>query len=378
MFSKKHAVVMLWLLISSIVVWCQTPPSTPPMIMANSPEDKALRVIESETDAAKRVTLLDQFVKDFPAMAYAVEVNELYTFAYQSLKDNAKVVDHAERAVAMKSNDIDVYPVLINTLLDMRNQPEKAYDYAQRYQKLVQGSDWSPAGRTISADERARIQGDAKSLLDAAHLQKEYNDLQKAYAETDPDQKISLLEAFVKTFPDSKQVCSAFTMLAVGYLQKRDVSKAASNAQDCLKAEPDNIEMVVLLADLQVEDKTKAAETAGLVKKAVELSDALDSQPVPDGQTEADWTKRKNYMRGTAHGLRGYIDLKVGLYSKGLPDLQLAYKLLGNDSATLYRLGFCLAKLHRNKEAETYLTQAAGMPGAYQLAAKRALTQLER
>lgn len=378
MFSRKHGLSVFLLIISTTVLWCQTPPSAPPMILANSPEDKAMRVIETETDAAKRVTLLDQFVKDFPAMAYAVEVNELYTFAFQSLKDDAKVVEHAERALAMKPNDVDVFPVLINTLMALRNQTDKAYDYAQRFQKIVQGSDWNPAGRPLSDDERLRIQTEAKNLQEAARQQKEYADLQKGYGETDPDQKISLLEMFVKTFPDSKQVCNAFSMLAVSYLQKRDIQKATASAQDCLKTDPENIEMMVLLADLQVDDKTKAAETAALIKKAVELSDALESQPVPEGQTEADWTKRKNYMRGTAHGLRGYLDLKAGLYGKGLPDLQLAYRLLGNDSATLYRLGFCLAKLHRNKEAETYLTQAAGMPGAYQLAAKHALSQLER
>lgn len=354
--------------------------SQPPvgMIVAGSPEDKALRAAENEPDAAKRVLLLDQFVKEFPAMAQAPDVNEMYVFAYQQLKNNEKLIEYSEKVLAVKPNDIDVLPLAINAMLEQPSLLDKAWEYAKRYQTLAQDLDKASVGRTLSDQDRTRIQADAKALYGAARQQKEYAMLQAAYQEANTDKKIADMEKFVQEFPDSPQVCSAYSIIAVTYLQKRDISKSAENAQKCLKANPDDLDMLVLLADLQIEDKTKTKETVELIRKAIELADALQSKPAPEGQNEADWTKRKNYLRGSAHGLQGYLGLKSAQYAKALPDLELAYKLLGDDPTILYRLGFALAKLRRNSEAENYLSRAAKIPGPFQQAAKRALSELGR
>lgn len=354
--------------------------SQPPvvMIVAGSPEDKALRAVENEPDAAKRVLLLDQFVKDFPAMAQAPDVNEIYAFAYQQLKNNNKLIEYSEKVLAVKPNDLEMLPLAINTMLEQPGLLDKAWEYAKRYQSLAQNPEGANVGRTLSDQDRARIQADAKALYSATRQQKEYAVLQAAYQETNNDKKIADLEKFAQEFPDSPQVCSAYSIMAVTYLQKRDIAKSAENAQKCLQANPDDLDMRVLLADLQIEDKTKTKETAELIRRAIELADAMESKPAPEGQSEVDWTKRKNYLRGSAHGLRGYLDMKSGQYAKALPDLELAYKLLGDDPTILYRLGFALAKLRRNSEAENYLSRAAKMPGPYQQAAKRALSELGR
>ncbi|MBZ5552702.1 MAG: hypothetical protein LAO21_08285 [Acidobacteriia bacterium] len=354
--------------------------SQPPvvMIVAGSPEDKALRAVENEPDAAKRVQLLDQFVKDFPAMVQAPDVNEIYVFAYQQLKNSDKLIEYSEKVLAVKPNDIEVLPRAINAMLEQPSLLDKAWEYAKRYQTLAQNPDTASVGRALSDQDRVRIQADAKALYGAARQQKEYAILQAAYQEANNDKKIADLEKFVQEFPDSPQICGAYSILAVTFLQKRDIAKSVENAQKCLQANPDDLDMRVLLADLQIEDKTKTKETAELIRRAIELADALESKPVPEGQNEADWTKRKNYLRGSAHGLRGYLDLKSGQYAKALPDLELAYKLLGDDPTLLYRLGFALAKLRRNSEAENYLSRAAKMPGPFQQAAKKALSELGR
>jgi tetratricopeptide (TPR) repeat protein len=373
-----HFIRIFVLLFLASLTWAQSQPPAAPIILAGSPEDKALRVVEDETDAAKRTTMLDQFVKDFPPMVQSPEVNTLYVVAYQQLRNNAKVVEFSEKVLAVKPKDIDVLPLLINALLDQQNQYDKAYDYAKRYQEIAKDFEAAGLGRTFSEADRTRIQAEAKTLYDGARQQKEYYVLQAAYQENDADKKINTLEGFAKEFPDSLQICSAYSVLAVTYLQKKNVAQSADAAEKCLKVDANNLDMLVLLADEQMEDKKKAVETAELVRRAVDLADALESQPVPEGQSAGDWTKRKNYFRGTAHGQRGYIALKSALYAKALPDLELAYKMLGDDSATLYRLGFTLAKLRRTGEAQTYLSRAASMPGPFQQAAKSALSQLNR
>jgi tetratricopeptide (TPR) repeat protein len=367
--------VILILFFTTTALSQSQPPAV--MIVAGSPEDKALRTVENEPDVAKRVQLLDQFVKDFPAMVEAPDVNEMYVFAYQQLKNNSKLIEYSEKVLAVKPSDIDVLPLVINAMLEQPTLFDKAWEYAKRYQTLAQNLETANVGRTLGDQDRTRIQADAKALYNAARQQKEYAVLRVAYQEANNDKKIADLEKFVQEFADSPQVCSAYSIIAVTYLQKRDFAKSAENAEKCLQANPDDLDMRVLLADLQIEDKTKTKETAELIRKAIELADALESKPTPEGQNEAEWTKHKNYLRGSAHGLRGYLDMKSGQYAKALPDLQLAYKLLGDDPTILYRLGFALAKLRRNSEAENYLSRAAKMPGPFQQAAKKALSELE-
>ncbi|MFI5175091.1 MAG: hypothetical protein ACHQKY_09560 [Terriglobia bacterium] len=353
----------------------QSQPSVP-AILAGSSEDRALRAVENEPDAAKRVSLLDQFVKEFPPMAQVPDVNELYVYAYQQLKNSSKVIEYAEKVLAVKPNDIDVLPLAINATLEQPSLFEKSWEYAKQYQNLAKNLDAANAGRTLNDQDRTRIQADAKALYDAARQQKEYGVLQAAYQESNGDKKIADLEKFVGEFSDSPQICSAYSIIAVTYLQKRDLARSAENAAKCIQANPDNLDMRVFLADLQIEDRAKSKETAELIRKAIELADALEAKPVPPGESEADWTKRKHYLRGTAHGLRGYLDMKSGQYAKALPDLEIAYKLLGEDQTILYRLGFALAKLRKDSEAQNYLSRAAKMPGPFQQAAKKALSEL--
>lgn len=350
----------------------------PPVLQAGSPEDKSLRAIENEGDAAKRISLLDQFVKDFPASAEVVEVNQMYVLAFQQTKNTAKLVEYGEKVLAVQPNDVVVLPLLINTLLDQPGQIDKAIEYARRYQTVAKNPAEIDPSLKLSAADLVRIKAEAQDLFDAVRQQKEYVVMQAAYQEKNLDRKITALEGLAKEFPDSPQLTTVYSMIAVTYLQKQNASKGAEYAEKCLKLDPNNIDMLVILGDLYSEDKTKGTQAADYVKKAVEFSDSLEGKPAPEGQNETDWNKRRNYLRGTAHGLRGYLALKSALYSKALPDLELAYKLLGDDPTTLYRLGFAMAKLRRISEATTYLSRAAKMPGPYQQAAKNTLAQLQK
>jgi tetratricopeptide (TPR) repeat protein len=379
--KRQEACILLLMfsfLLLTTVMPAQTQDQPYPAIQAGSAEDKALQLIDQEPQTEKRIAMLEQFLKDFPAMAKSPDVNFLFVFNYRQMRNGAKLIEYAEKVLAVKPDDLSVLPLMIDALLEQQNQYSRAYEYAKHYEALVQNFDSLPGGGLIQETDRVRIWGEAKSMVTTARQQKEYADIQAAYQETDNDKKIRTLEGFAKEFPDSTQICAAYSMLALSYLQKQNAAQSAASAEKCLKIDPNNLDMLVLLADLQVEDKAKTKQTAELVAKAVELSDALESTPVPAGQAEADWTKRKTYYRGMAHGLRGYLDMKAGLYAKAIPDLEMAQKLMGDDSAALYRLGFALAKLKRNREAATYLTRAAKIPGPFQEAARKALSELNR
>ena len=71
------------------------------IIPAGSDADKASAAISAETDAQKRVTMLNDFVKQYSSDKMAVAFgNQLLAQQYQANGDMAKAIEAAEQAYA--------------------------------------------------------------------------------------------------------------------------------------------------------------------------------------------------------------------------------------------------------------------------------------
>jgi tetratricopeptide (TPR) repeat protein len=94
-------------------------------------------------DAAKRVQVLDNFVKAYPEAQKdnAAQLNNAYFLAYQLQNDVPKILDYGEKTVASDPNNL----LALNTLAFLNAfgvpQPnaEKAADYAQKARTVAEG-----------------------------------------------------------------------------------------------------------------------------------------------------------------------------------------------------------------------------------------------
>src|SRR5262249_61263180 len=96
-------------------------------------------------------------------------------------------------------------------------------------------------------------------------------------------------------------------------------------------------------------------------------------------QTGGDPTKQQLYS-GLAHSALGYVLLKQEKVAAAIPELKTAATELKGQSepysVALYRLGFAYAKSNQAPAAKAALTEAAGIAGPYQQAARELLTRV--
>jgi len=98
---KRQEACILFLMFSFLLLTAVMPAQTQtqsyPVIQAGSAEDKALQLIDQEPETEKRIAMLEQFLKDFPAMAKSPDVNTLFVFNYRQTRNGAKLIECAER-----------------------------------------------------------------------------------------------------------------------------------------------------------------------------------------------------------------------------------------------------------------------------------------
>src|SRR5213593_3649299 len=78
-------------------------------VKQDSPEERALLEIQGESDAAKRIAMLDDFRAKFASSEAAGAVHRLYLAAYVQLQQYDKALEAADKAVDADSDDLSVY-----------------------------------------------------------------------------------------------------------------------------------------------------------------------------------------------------------------------------------------------------------------------------
>jgi len=154
--------------------------------------------------------------------------------------------------------------------------------------------------------------------------------------------------------------------------QLKDPARLASFADKALTSNPNSISTLVVLAATFADQTDHASTTRAetYARKALDLSKT---------QTADDPAKQKLYS-GLAHSALGYCLLKQEKVAVAIPELKTAATELKGQSepysVALYRLGFAYAKSNQASAAKATLTEAAGIEGPYQQAARELLTRL--
>src|SRR5580704_10827337 len=166
------------------------------------------------------------------------------------------------------------------------------------------------AGQNASAQPQAPAAApQKKEIKDPA----EYNAYVGAVQQTDPNAKISGLEAFVTQYPNSVMKEDALEALMGTYQQTNNVAKMGDAAQRVLAVNPNNVRALALLT------YSKTAE--GKMPEAKQYGqrglDALKTFAKPDGMSDADYATLKNQ-------LAAIFDRGVGLAALGDKDFPTA------------------------------------------------------
>jgi hypothetical protein len=224
---------------------------------------------------------------------------------------------------------------------------------AQQPATLAQPAGTQPAASQPAASPAASPQApqQKKEIKDPA----EYNAYVGAVQQTDPNAKISGLEAFLVQYPNSVMKEDALELLMGSYQQAGNAAKMSETANKLLQSNPNNVRALALLA------YTERTQAQGGVNAQQNMADAMkhgkaglaavDSFKKPEGMSDADFDKLKAQMSSIFNSAVGL----GALTAKDYPTAQTSLKAAVDASPTDFSLVYPLALSYLQPTPPDYL-----------------------
>jgi hypothetical protein len=202
----------------------------------------------------------------------------------------------------------------------------------------------------------------------------EYNAYVGAVQQSDPNAKVSGLEAFLQQYPNSVMKEDALELLMVSYSQTNNAAKMADAAQRVLQVNPHNVRALTLLAN---NAKTQS-QWADAEKYAAQGVAAVPNMQKGEAVSDADFAKQKTQLTGFLNGIAGFSALQLKDYANAAKYLRAAVDIDPNDVQNVYPLA--VAYLSQappdNLNGLFYVARAASL--AKDAAAKDQITKYGR
>jgi tetratricopeptide (TPR) repeat protein len=348
--------------------------STP--VHAGSPEEKALDEISSTTDPAQKLALIDKFLADYGQGDMAVFANELYVSYYADAKDYAKMAEYAQKIIALDPDNFNATLHLARAEAELGNTAalfdagEKMNALLVRYKAQTPPPDaivdmWKSMHDQALADQHDQIEYVHTLLANAVF---------RAQA---PADRAAFGERFAADFPDSPYAASSEGIAASAYQQMQNIPKMIAAADKAISMDPNNTDMLLLLADHYSEKGQELDKADADAKKAIDI---LGAAKKPDNMSDDDWQKRITFQTGLAWSAEGQVLINRNNLEGALSAFQKASPLLKSNTVyyarNLYRLGFTYARMKKVPEATAALNEVISMDTPFKVPAQQTLQQL--
>jgi len=345
-------------------------------VAAGTPEDKDLEAIYAAPDGPDKIALLDKFMADHGTGDLALLGDQLYAQTYLAQKNYAKVYEYGDKVLALDPDNFSEL-ILMMHAAEERGDAQRIYALGEKVGPLLARYQASPAPAGMSEDQWSAQK--AQNLRDAQgdvnYVQ--YAMVNAAYKTKDLPPRIQLLERYAKAFPDSQYTLAVREQTAIAYQQAQNTPKMIETAQSILTKDPDNISMLLLLADNWSENGQQLDKAGADAKKALEL---LGKAQKPDNVPDDQWQKQVSIQKGLAYSALGQVYVNNNQNAQAVDAFKQASPLLKSDAFSygrnLYRLGFTLAKMQRTPEARTVLTEAVSVNSPYKAKAQETLNKI--
>jgi tetratricopeptide (TPR) repeat protein len=195
-----------------------------------------------------------------------------------------------------------------------------------------------------------------------------------AYQTADMSKRAALLVRFAQMFPDSPYANQAMGQAAVSYRQAQNTPKMLDAANGVLAKDPNNVGMLLLLADYYSEKGEQLDKAETYARKVIS---APDTAKKPDGVTDEQWQQQSVLQKGLALSALGQVNIQKKNNAQAAENLKAAAPLLKPDANSYarnqYRLGYALLNLKKIPEAKAALTDAASVDSPYKALAQAKL-----
>jgi tetratricopeptide (TPR) repeat protein len=346
------------------------------LVMVGTPEDRALTEINRTSDPAQKLQLIEKFYADFGKGDTALLAYELFMNYYLNAKDFDKVLEYGEKSLALDPENFNAAVTMFRAAQDKRDV-EKMFDLGKRITAIITRYKQLPAPEGYDADPWNAVKTAALEKAQPNLNYVEYALFSLGNQAQDRAQKIAYLERFLTLFPDSQYTRYAEGQLAAIFQLTQEYPKMLANAQKVLARDPDNVNMLLLLADYYSEKGEELDKAEQYARKVIDL---LNKAEKPAEFSDEQWQKQKSLQLGVAQSALGQALINRDKLQEALDAFTAAKELLRDNlviyARNLYRLGFTLAKMKRPADARTVLTEAVSIDSPYKALAQDTLDRL--
>jgi len=328
-------------------------------ITPDSAEEKALLEIQAESDAAKRLPLLDAFTAKFASSEALPATYRLYLNAYVETQQYDKALEVADKAFEADNEDFDA---AISAL--------RAAQAKSDFPRILR---WTSASmplyaKSLATDTKDLDEDDLKKRNDALKTTVdflEYSLWDACTRDVSPN-KTKALEAFTQYFPKSGKIKKVPAQYALFYAQQNDAANLLEWGQKAVAADPEDESALLLLAETYVAQRVKLPEALDLSNQ---LTKVMAAKQKPENTADDAWNRYISAYAGGAQSVRGRVLMLQEKTAAAIPELQVARKAMAGNPASLspvlYFLGFAYAKEKRYDEARPVLQEAVKLGGPY-------------
>jgi len=344
-------------------------------IAANSDADHALTEINAATDPAQKLALIDKFSASAQGDMVIV-ADDQYVNYYIAAKNYDKALEYGDKLFAL---DPDNFLNAVNMVRAAQGKSDinKMFSYGEKTAQILQRykEKAAPEGMKQESWDSQKAQ-----TLQDVHDTVVYVEqllVDGAYHTTDAAKRAALLVRFAQLFPDSPFASQALGVAAASYRQTQSTAKMLDVANGLLAKDPDNLGMLLLLADYYSEKSEQLDKAEAYAKKSVAL---LETARKPDGVTDEQWKLQSALQKGLALSALGQVNIEKKNNAQAVDNFKAAAPLLKSDEGSYarnqYRLGFALLNLKRVPEAKAAFTDAASVNSPYKALAQEKLKAL--
>lgn len=368
--------MLVFLLVTGFVPACMAQLGKNVMIPAGSETDRQLTAINAATDPAQKLQLIDQFSQAHPDGDLQIVADEQYVSYYINAKQYDKAFEFGDKLFAL---DPDNYSNAVSMVRAANDQgdTEKLYAYGEKAAGILQRFRAMNAPEGTPADNWARMKAEKLESIKDNEDYIEQSLIRAAYGVKDPNKKADYLQRFAKMYPDTPQGEQALTVAASAYQQAQNRAKMQEVANSILAKDPNNVGVLLLLADDYSERADQLDKAEAYAKKA---SSVVDTAKKPENVADDQWKQQTSIQKGLALSALGQINIEKKQNAVAVDNFIKAAPLLKSNALLYarnqYRLGYAYLNLKKNPEAKQAFTEAASLDTPFKAPAQQKLSEL--
>lgn len=373
---RPPMLIAVFLLVTGFVPACMAQLGKNVMIPAGSETDRQLTAINAATDPAEKLPLIDQFSQAHPDDDLQIVADEQYVSYYINARQYDKAFEFGDKLFAL---DPDNYSNAVNMVRAANEQgdTEKLYAYGEKAAGILQRFRAMNAPEGTPADNWARMKAEKLESIKDNEDYIEQSLIRAAYGVKDPNKKANYLQRFAKMYPDTPQGEQALTVAASAYQQAQNRAKMQEVANSVLAKDPNNVGVLLLLADDYSERADQLDKAEAYAKKA---SSVVDTAKKPENVTDDQWKQQTSIQKGLALSALGQINIEKKQNAVAVDNFIKAAPLLKSNALLYarnqYRLGYAYLNLKKNPEAKQAFTEAASLDTPFKAPAQQKLSEL--